>query len=212
MENLELVIGDKNISSWSLRSWLALKMTGASFTERQVWLRRENTKAEIVKWSPSGKVPLLRHGSVAIWESLAICEYLAELFPSARLWPESRKTRAVARAVSHEMHAGFTALRQSLPMDIKGRHPTPALTPELDRDISRITEIWTRCRGLHGAEGPFLFGTFTIADAMFAPVTTRFTTYGVALDAVSADYVAAVAALPAMAEWTAAAADEVTPA
>ncbi|MFN3075341.1 MAG: glutathione S-transferase family protein [Alphaproteobacteria bacterium] len=205
MSEWTLVIGDKNYSSWSLRPWLVLKHLGVPFAEETVRLRQADTKAEILKRSPSGKVPLLRHGSVVVWESLAICEYLAEIFTEAALWPRDREARALARAVSHEMHAGFVPLRQNLPMDVRARLSAPAMTPELASDIARITALWNQCRKAYGTGGPFLFGPFTIADAMFAPVTTRFVTYGISLDPVSAEYVKAVTALPAMVDWAAAA-------
>ncbi|MEO5373264.1 MAG: glutathione S-transferase family protein [Alphaproteobacteria bacterium] len=206
MDDLTLVIGDRNISSWSLRPWLALKMAGATFAEETVRLRRPETKTEIAARSPSGRVPLLRHGALAVWESLAICEYVNELFPAAHLWPEARDARAVARAVANEMHAGFAPLRQNMPMDILGRKPGEGMTPEVADNIRRITGLWADCRGRFGRRGPFLFGGFTIADAMYAPVVTRFVTYGVALDPTAAAYVASITGLAPMKEWAAAAA------
>lgn len=201
MPALEIVIGTKAWSSWSLRPWLALKATGQKFTETLVPLRRVGTASGIRRYSPSGRVPVLKHGKLVIWESLAICEYLAEAFPKAGLWPKDKAARALARAVSAEMHAGFAALRQAMPMDINARRKTPALTDQVKADIARITQIWKDCRKRYGKGGPFLFGRFSIADAMYAPVCTRFVTYGVKLDKVSADYVKAVMALPAMQEW-----------
>lgn len=205
MSELLLVIGNKRYSSWSLRPWLALKQAGLSFSEVPITLRQSDTKARILAYSPSGKVPYLRHGDLGIWESLAICEYVAEIAPEARLWPEDRSARAVARSVASEMHAGFVPLRQHMSMDVcaaKTLDPVPA---EVEADIGRITELWADCRRRFGADGAFLFGRFSIADAMFAPVVTRFTTYGVALDAVCRAYADAVWALPAMREWKAAA-------
>lgn len=208
MDDLTLVIADRNYSSWSLRPWLALKMAGATFAEETVRLRRPDTKAEIARRSPTGKVPVLRHGAVTVWESLAICEYVDELFPAAHLWPEDRTARAVARAAANEMHAGFAPLRQNMPMDLRNRHPGQGMTPDVADNVARIQAIWTDCRARFGGGGPFLFGGFTIADAMYAPVTTRFVTYGVALDAVSAAYVDAVTGLAPMREWAAGAAAE----
>jgi glutathione S-transferase len=211
MPRLEIVIGTKAWSSWSLRPWLALKATGQPFKETLVELRRPDTKAKILKHSPAGFVPILKHGPLTVWESLAICEYLAEAFPRARLWPADRAARAIARSVATEMHGGFAPLRAAMSMDVKARHPAPATTPELAANIARVTEIWRDCRKRFGARargaqaGPFLFGRFSIADCMYAPVTTRFTTYGVKVDPVSAAYIEAVAAHPAMKEWIAAA-------
>jgi glutathione S-transferase len=210
MTDFTIYIGNRGYSSWSLRPWLALKRTGAPFEEVVIPLDQPDSKANILRHSGSGRVPALRHGDMTLWESLAICEYLAELFPAARLWPEDREARAFARAVSNEMHAGFAELRQNLPMDLRRRWPLADRMRRAGADVERVTAIWRECRarfGRHGAAGPgeFLFGGFTIADAMFAPVTTRFLTYGVPLDPASQAYVEAVQGWPAMQEWTAAA-------
>jgi len=207
MPKLELIIGTRAWSSWSLRPWLALKAAGAPFQETLVELRTPDSKASFLKHSPAGKVPVLKVDGFAVWDSLAICEYVAEAFPAAKLWPADPLARARARSVSAEMHSGFTPLRQAMSMDVRARHPTPAMTPELAADIKRIQEMWNECRRDFGAKagGPYLFGAFTIADAMYAPVATRFVTYGVALDAVSQSYVDAILAMPAMKEWIAAA-------
>lgn len=207
MSDLVLVIGNKRYSSWSLRPWLALKMAGLSFDEVLITLRQPDTKQQILRHSPSGKVPYLKHGQVQVWDSLAICEYAAE-FPQSRLWPDDRAARAQARAVSAEMHAGFPNLRSVMSMDICASLPMAAVPPEVQAEIDRIQALWNDCRGRFGAGGPFLFGRFSIADAMYAPVATRFTTYGVALDAVSQAYVDAIWALPPMQEWKAAAEQE----
>ncbi len=208
MTELTLIIGNKAVSSWSLRPWLALKQTGLPFREVQVLLRRPETKAEILKHSPSGKIPCLIDGTLSVWDSLAILEHLNELKPEARLWPKDRAARAIARAVSAEMHSGFAALRQHLPMDLK-REPAPGTWPaDAAADIERVQAIWAECRTRFGVGGPFLFGHFTAADAIYAPVVTRFHRYGVRLDPVLAAYRDAVLALPAMQEWTAAAQKE----
>lgn len=213
MTAFTIVIGNKNYSSWSLRPWLALKATGQPFAEIMIALRQPDTKALILSHSPAGKVPVLKHGDLQVWDSLAICEYLAELFPEAGLWPADVRARAVARAVSAEMHAGFAALRRDLPMDMAGLSDT-TLVPgeEAKADIARVQQIWQDCRGRFGdhAEdgGPFLFGRFSLADCMFAPVASRFRSYGVPLEPVSAAYVEAIHAWPAMQEWCAAAALE----
>jgi glutathione S-transferase len=168
-------------------------------------LDQPQTKAAINSKSPCGRVPVLRHGDTLVWESLAICEYLAETFPAARLWPQAPVARAHARAVSNEMHAGFSDLRRYLPMDLGQRWPLGERLTRAGADIARVTAIWRECRERFGARsgaGDFLFGAFTIADAMYAPVTTRFLTYSVPLDPVSTAYVEAVSRWPAMREWT----------
>lgn len=205
MAELTLVIGNKQFSSWSLRPWIALKQIGLPFREVVVLLRRPETRAEILRYSPSGKVPYLIDGSIGVWDSLAIIEYLNELKPEAGLWPADRAARALARAISAEMHSGFAALRTHLGMDLK-REPALGDWPaEAAADIERVQAIWAECRARFGAGGPFLFGRFTAADAMYAPVVTRFHRYGVPLDPRLAAYREAVLTLPAMEEWTAAA-------
>ena len=210
MSESTLYIGNKNYSSWSLRPWLALKQAGAEFKEVMIPLHRPETMDQLQRHTPSQRVPALTHGGSTVWESLSICEYAAELFPAARLWPQDRDIRAVARSAANEMHAGFDTLRTWLPMDIRSRLKIAGRTEKAAGDIARVTQIWRDCREKYGASGangpgPFLFGGFTIADAMFAPVTTRFVTYGVALDSACAGYVEAVTALPAMQSWIAAA-------
>jgi glutathione S-transferase len=205
-----LVVGSKRTSSWSLRAWIALKQAGITFDEVVVRLRQPDTKARIAQYSPSGRVPYLRDGEVEVWDSLAICEYVAEMLPGGYLWPEDRDARAVARSVSAEMHSGFPALREHLSMDVAQTIHLPTIPADAQADIDRIQAIWSDCRarfgaGSQGAAGPFLFGGFTVADAMYAPVATRFRTYGVALKPVCAAYVDAIMALPAMGEWIAAA-------
>lgn len=202
MSELTLVVGSKNYSSWSLRPYLALAHTGQPFREVVIALDAPDTAAHIAKHSPSGRVPVLRHGELTLWDSLAICEYLAETFPEARLWPQDKAARAVARSVTAEMHSGFAALRQNLPMNIRARKPGQGLdAPGVKADIQRIQALWSECRQRFGQGGPFLFGAFSIADAFYAPVVTRFVTYGVELDAVGAAYRDAVLGLPAMKQW-----------
>lgn len=210
MDTLTLVIGNKNYSSWSLRPWLLLRQAGIQFTEVQIsFLPRETLRERILVYSPSGKVPVLIHGRLAVWESLAICEYLAERFPDHGLWPADSAARALARAVSAEMHAGFAALRQHMPMNSRRRYPGQGRAPGVKEDIDRILQIWQTCRTRYGENGDFLFGTFSIADAMFAPVALRFVTYGVTLNPLAGDYVAALLALPSMRQWLADSAAEV---
>jgi glutathione S-transferase len=205
LSKLVLVIGSKRYSSWSLRPWLALKQAGLAFDEVVVRLRQTDTKNNILVHSPSGKVPLLKDGSLLVWDSLAICEYAAELACAVPLWPENRGARAVARSISAEMHSGFVGLRTQLSMDLCQSLPLPEFSAEASADIARVEAIWKDCRTRYGAGGPFLFGRWSIADCMYAPVATRFATYGVPLDPVCDAYVKAILALPAMQEWIAAA-------
>ena len=196
---LHLYVGSKRYSSWSLRPYLVLAHAGAAFETTTIALDRDTTRDAIAKVTPAGRLPVLHHDGVVIWDSLAICEYVHELHPGARLWPDDRPRRSLARSISAEMHAGFAALRANMPMDIGGLHPGVGHTPEALGDARRVQAIWRERLAASG--GPFLFGEFTIADAMFAPVTTRFTTYEVGLDAVCRGYVDAIAGLPAMARW-----------
>jgi len=202
-----LVIGDKNYSSWSLRPWLALKQAGIPFEEERVRLRQPESKAEIFRHSPSGKVPALKTDIGIIHDSLAILEYLAEQHPDAKLWPEDREARADARSISAEMHSGFAALRNDMPMDLLSQLPTPPMSEALEANTRRVVAIWMETRARFGTGGALLFGDFTNADAMYAPVATRFRTYGLDLaqfgdDGTATAYVEAIYALPAMAEWT----------
>ncbi|HEY6173201.1 MAG TPA: glutathione S-transferase family protein [Kofleriaceae bacterium] len=197
--SLTLYVGNKRYSSWSLRPYLALAHTGLAFETKTIMLDRPATKAEILVVNPAGRLPVLHHDGVVIWDSIAICEYLNELAPEARLWPAEAARRAHARSVSAEMHSGFQALRNNMPMDVVADKAGQGHTPEALGDARRVFDIWREALALSG--GPFLFGAFTIADAMFGPVTTRFTTYGVELDATCRAYVDAVAALPAMVAW-----------
>lgn len=198
---LKLVIGDRNYSSWSLRPWLTLKQAGLPFEEVFIRLREPGTRAEIFKYSPTGKVPCLIDGKTTVWDSLAICEYLAEIAPA--LWPADREARAEARSVCAEMHAGFGALRQNMPMEIHASRPFQGRTIEVEADIARIATIWESCRARFGKRGPFLFGHFTVADAMYAPVVWRFLTYAVELPPLAQAWVDTMVALPAMQEWRA---------
>ncbi|HUJ57391.1 MAG TPA: glutathione S-transferase family protein [Kofleriaceae bacterium] len=198
---LTLYVGSKRYSSWSLRPYLALAHAGAHFDTETILLDQPDSKANIAKVNPTGKVPVLHHDGLAIWDSLAICEYAAELCPEAGLWPRERAARARARSISAEMHSGFPALRRDMSMDLVADKRGQGHTAEALADAARVMAIWREQLAASG--GPFLFGAFTIADAMFAPVTTRFTTYGVELDAPCRGYVATIAALPAMQRWIA---------
>ena len=198
---LKLIIGNKNYSSWSFRPWIAMKVASIAFDEQVISLDAKDFKAQVTKISGTGKVPALVDGGVHVWESLAILEYLAETFPQARLWPADPQARAQARAVAAAMHAGFVPLRRELPMNMWRPVKPRQLTPEAAANVARIDAMWTDCRNRFGAGGPFLFGAFGAADAMYAPVVSRFHTYGVAVGPVSRPYMDAVMALPAWAEW-----------
>ena len=202
-----LTIGNKNYSSWSMRPWFAMKVAGILFEETVISLNAPDFK-ERLKISGTGKVPVLAAGTVRVWESLAILEYLAETVPAAKLWPADAAARAHARAISNEMHAGFLPLRRQCPMNMWRPVKNMELNAEAAANVARIDAMWSDCRARFGAGGPFLFGTFTAADAMYAPVVSRFHTYAVEVGAASRAYMAAVMALPAWAEWSAAAVKE----
>jgi len=196
-----LIIGTKRFSSWSLRPWLAARMAGLTVSEIEIPLRQPDTKAMIAIHSPSGKVPCLVHDGLTVWDSLAICEYLAETFPQAGLWPTDRAARAIARAVSAEMHSGFVTLRNACSMDMCAATPMREISDDLASEIKRINAVWDECRSRFGAGGPFLFGRFSVADAMYAPVVSRFTTYDLPISDSGRAYCAAIWDLPAMRQW-----------
>ena len=196
---LHLIIGNKNYSSWSFRPWLALKVAGIAFDETVISLEAKDFKARVTALSGAGRVPVLLDGDVRIWESLAILEYLAEKFPATGFWPKDAVARAHARAIASEMHAGFLPLRRHLPMNVARPVKSRALDDGAAADMTRIDAIWTECRAKFG--GPFLFGPFSAADAMYAPVVWRFHTYAVGVSAAARDYMHAVMDLPAWAEW-----------
>ena len=202
-----LVIGNKNYSSWSLRPWLLMKVAGIPFQEVRIPLYAPESKQEILRYSPSGKVPCLVDGAVRVWDSLAIGEYLAETHPA--LWPEAPSARAQARSISAEMHSGFPNLRQHMSMNCRKRHPGKGRTPEVLEEIRRIVSMWGEYLERYAGNGEFLFGRFSIADAMYAPVVLRFRTYEVELPPVCRAYADAMLALSAMQEWLAAAEREV---
>lgn len=205
---MKLIIGNKNYSSWSLRPWLLLKVAQIAFEEELIPLYQTGSSEKIRAYSLAGKVPVLLDENRVVWESMAIGEYLAEKFPQKKLWPTDGSARAMARAVSQEMHAGFTALRGAMPYNLR-RKPSPiALSAEVKRDIERVQQIWEGCRGSFGSGGPFLFGAFGIADAMFAPVAGRFRSYAVALRPVSAAYLESIESLPEFKLWRQAALQE----
>jgi glutathione S-transferase len=201
-----LVIGNKNWSSWSLRPWLAMRRAGLLFDEINVRLRLPESKVEILKHNPSGLVPTLIDGDLAVWDSLAILEYVAERHPEAELWPREARARAIARSASAEMHSGFGPLRQHCSMEVLASSPQATLPPEVEANVQRIVALWLECREKFGKGGPFLFGKFSIADAMYAPVAARFRTYIPDLrpygdDGSAQAYVETIFAMPEMAAW-----------
>ncbi len=208
MPDLTLVIGNKSYSSWSLRPWLLMRQFGAPFEEIVIPLFRPDSAGALRAYSPTGKVPCLIDGDLVVWESLAIVEHLAERFPELPIWPRNRDARAFARAISAEMHAGFGALREEFTMNIRRRVPGRRPSVAASADVARVEAIWREARERFGAEGPFLCGDFCAADAMFAPVATRFDTYGLQIAPVSQAYVDTILSTPAYVEWREAALDE----
>jgi glutathione S-transferase len=209
---MRLLIGNKIYSSWSMRPWVLMHNFGITFDEVFIPLGLETTQSQIKAHAPfaHGKVPCLIDGDVCVWESLAIMEYLADKFPDVPLWPQDRTQRAHARSISHEMHAGFQALRQNCPMNLGKRFHTRDRGEAVAKDVARITQIWREARINFGEETtqPFLYGGFTIADAMFAPVVSRFHTYSIKVDAISQNYMQAVMDTPAYLMWLDEALDE----
>ena len=194
-----LMIGNKNYSSWSLRAWLMLKHAGVDFDEMRISLFVEGYKEKLFSCSPAGKVPVYKDADLLVWDTLAIGEYLYETYPL--LWPAQREARARARSVSAEMHSGFMPLRKAMPMNIRGRDRKVAMSSELEADIMRIKAIWRELRAQYDDAGPWLFGSYTIADAMFAPVVFRFITYGVSEPGTVDEYMQTVARDPLVQEW-----------
>jgi glutathione S-transferase len=203
---LTLVIGNKNYSSWSMRPWIAMKATGIAFTDRVISLNDPEFRPTLLKLTPAGKVPVLLDGDLHVWESLAILDYLAEKFPAAGLWPQDSAARARARSIVAEMHAGFLALRRHCPMNFWRPVARRDLPADVAANVKRIDTMWSECLARSG--GPFLFGTFSAADAMYAPVVSRFHTYDVTVGDTSRRYMDAVMGLPAWADWKRAALDE----
>ena len=199
--SLKLIIGNKNYSSWSMRPWIAMKAAGIPFDETVISLYVEGSEAKIRAHSPAGKVPILIDGEIRVWESLAILEYLAEKFPAANFWPSDPAARALARAISTEMHAGFVPLRQQCGMNMWRPPGKRDLSDDAKANIARVQALWTDARSRFGAGGPFLFGKFSAADAMYAPIVSRFETYAIDVTAPVAAYMQAMIALPAWAEW-----------
>jgi glutathione S-transferase len=198
---MKLVIGNRNYSSWSFRPWIAMKAAGIPFDEEVISLYVEGSREQILKHSPGGKVPVLIDGDIHVWESLAILEYLAEKFPDAGMWPKDQQARAHARVISTEMHAGFVPLRQECGMSFWRPPAKRTLSPAAQADVARVQEVWTNARTKYGAGGPFLFGKFSTADAMYAPIVQRFIAYDIDVSAPAKAYMQVMTALPAWAEW-----------
>lgn len=198
---MHLIIGNKLYSSWSLRPWIMLKAMGVPFTEQLIPLRHGDTSDRILKHSPSGKVPCLVDGDVRVWESLAILEYLHDKYPERGVWPKDAKARAHARAAACEMHAGFQPLRQACPMHLGKTFKTPDFAPDVKANVARIEGLWAEARGRFAADGPFLYGAFSAADAMYVPVVTRFETYQAPVLAATRAYMDAVLGHPAFVAW-----------
>ena len=203
-----LYIGNKNYSSWSLRGWLLARLSGLDFQEHVIPLDTPDTKAQVRAVSPSGMLPCLHRGSAVVWDSMSIAEYLHEHFPQSGIWPRDPLHRAHARSISAEMHSGFADLRRAMPMDIHAGKPGRSYPPEVQANLQRIEQIWTDCRSQFGAGGEFLFGAWSGADCMYAPVVMRVRSYGVQLHATAQKYATAVCAQKDVAEWIAAARSE----
>jgi glutathione S-transferase len=200
-----LVIGNKNYSSWSMRGWVLLRALGIDFEEVQLKFHTDGWRQNIGRWSPSGLVPVLWLDGEPVWDTLAIAETAAERWPEKHVWPRDARARALARSICAEMHAGFCSLRGAMPMNVRGSYPGKGMTADVQHDIDRILANWTACRERFGRGGELLFGGFTAADAYYAPVASRFVTYGVELPQLARAYVDAVLTLPAVREWSAAA-------
>jgi glutathione S-transferase len=206
VDEMLLIMGNKNYSSWSLRPWILLKHLGLAFSERILSLDTPEFARDVVAVSPSRRVPVLQHGPLLIWDSLAICEYACEV--AGRGWPQAREARAIARAVCAEMHSGFSILRSQWPMNARATGRRTAPNPERSAEIARVEKLWNDCRSRFGEGGPWLFGEYSVADAMYAPVVLRLRTYGAVVRESSAAYMATVLADPHMRDWLAAAAAE----
>lgn len=198
---MQLIIGNKNYSSWSLRPWLLLKQIEVEFEEIVIPLYKENSKSELLKYSPTGKVPSMIFRGQTIWDSLAICEFIADLYPKKNCWPKYIQDRALARCISHEMHSGFENIRKYMPMNCRKSCFLKVESIALKQEIDRVSDIWLTCRNQYSSEGSFLFGEFCIADAMFAPIALRFHSYGVQLNNIQRNYMDTILSLPAIEQW-----------
>lgn len=203
-----LVIGNKNYSSWSLRPWLLLTQFKVDFEEIRIPLHTDEFKEKIHQYSPSGLVPLLCADDLKIWDSLAVCEYIAEQHPDLHCWPQKASARAIARSVSSEMHSGFSQIRSCLPMNCREMMTIDPISAELKKEIERVCEIWASCRQHYANDGDFLFGAFSIADAMYAPVVIRFNNYGIKVGTTEKTYMQSMLSLPSLKSWLSSASAE----
>ena len=206
---MKLFIGNKNYSSWSLRPWLLLATNDISFEEVRIPLYTEGTRSELEKYAPAGKVPVLQDEDIVVWDSLAICEYVSERYLGGKGWPADPASRAEARSCCAEMHSGFFAIRENMPMNCRARSRKVTISTELEMEISRIDDLWSGCRKKYSNYGPWLFGEFSIADCMFAPVVFRFITYDVSVSGLSKDYMNRVFEHPQAQLWLAQSKDEI---
>jgi len=195
-----LVIGNKNYSSWSMRPWLALAGRGIPFAEVLIPLDHPNTKQQVLQYSPTGQVPVMKYGQLLVWDSLAIVEYVNDMHPEAGLWPQELEYRAVARALCAEIHSGFQAFRQACPMNLR-RRQAGRLTSQADQDVLRMVNYWRQLRLSAGGSGPFLFGEFGAVDAFFAPLASRIRSYEIPVDRVANEYIDAIYNFPAFQKW-----------
>lgn len=201
MSDLTLIIGNKNYSSWSLRPWVFMKHNGIEFKEKRIALFTENTDKELAQYNSDFKVPVLQDSDLVIWDSLSILEYLSAKYLDSNGWPNEERARAIARSVSAEMHSSFTGVRSELPMNCRKKFRNVKLSAAAEREIERIKSLWRRCRAEFGEQGEWLFGQYSIADAMFAPMVLRFDGYSIPLDGVERAYVQTVMQQPSIVEW-----------
>jgi len=198
-----LIIGNKNYSSWSLRPWLLMKVKNVPFNEIKIPLYIEGSKDKLLKFSPSGKVPAFEREGNSVWDSLAICEHIADLYPDKKCWPENINQRALARSISNEMHSGLLAIRNTLHMNCRKFITFKKISQELRTDITRVCDIWQYCRKQHSNSGRFLFGEFSIADAMYAPIVLRFNSYGIKVGNIEKEYMDNMLSIPSLQKWIA---------
>lgn len=201
MSKLLLVVGNKNYSSWSLRTWIFLRHNKVDFEEKRVPLFTETTEQELAEYNSDYKVPVLKDGDLVVWDSLSILEYLSEVYLENRGWPDDRNARAIARSISSEMHSSFFSIRNELPMNCRRKFETIQLSQGAEREIERIKALWRQCRTEYGGSGQWLFGAYSIADAMFAPVALRLNGYSIPLSGIEAEYVQSVLKHPGIVEW-----------
>ena len=208
MTELSLIFGNKNYSSWSLRPWIFLKHNNINFEEKRIALFTDTTEEELSQYNSDFKVPVLQDGDLIVWDSLSILEYISEKYLDSNGWPINPKARALARSVSSEMHSSFTNVRNELPMNCRKKFHNIRLTSEAEKEVERIISLWRQCRNEYGSEGEWLFGKYSIADAMYAPIALRFDGYSIPLEGVENDYVRSVLNHPSIIEWVEAGKEE----